>query len=85
VMGPTLFWCDRWLHEQQVEDLAPRLLGAIPKRRANKCVVLEALMNHKWISDIRGALTVGVLTNYLHLWNALVGVELWSEISDSHS
>jgi hypothetical protein len=54
----TLFWRDRWLHGQRVEDLAPRSLAAIPKRRVNKCKVVEALTNHKWISDIRGALPV---------------------------
>jgi hypothetical protein len=54
----TLFWRDRWLHGQRVEDLAPRSLAAIPKRRVNKCKVVEALANHKWISDIRGALPV---------------------------
>jgi hypothetical protein len=52
----TLFWRDRWLHGQRVEDFAPRLLATIPKRRANKCTVLEALTDQKWISDIRGAL-----------------------------
>jgi hypothetical protein len=81
----TLFWRDRWLHGHQVEDLALRLIAAIPKRRANKCTVLEALMDHKWISDIRGALTVGVLMDYLHLWNALADVELCPRVADSHS
>jgi hypothetical protein len=80
----TLFWRDRWLHGQRVEDLAPRLLAAIPKRRVNRCTVVEALANHKWISDIRGALTVGVIADYLHLWNALNGVELQPRIEDSH-
>jgi hypothetical protein len=47
-----LFWRDRWLHGQRVEDLALRLLAAIPKRKVNKCIVVEALANHKWISDI---------------------------------
>jgi hypothetical protein len=36
---------------------------------------VEALTNHKWISDIR-TLTVGVIADYLHLRNALNGVEL---------
>jgi hypothetical protein len=58
-----------------VEDLAPRLLAVIPKRRANKRTVLEALTNNKWISDIRGALTVRVIADYLHLWMLSLG---WS-------
>jgi hypothetical protein len=44
---------------------------------------VEALPNHKWISDIRGALTVGVIADYLHLRNALNGVELKPGIEDS--
>jgi hypothetical protein len=72
----TLFWCDRWLHGKQVGDLAPRLLVVIPKRRANKCTELEALTDYKWISNIRVALTVEVLMDYLHLWSALADVEL---------
>jgi hypothetical protein len=44
---------------------------------------VEALTNHKWISDIRGALTVGVIADYLHLRNALNGVELKPGIEDS--
>jgi hypothetical protein len=59
----TLFWRDRWLHGQRIEDLAPRQLGVIPKRRANKCTILEALMDHKWINDIQGALVVGVIAD----------------------
>jgi hypothetical protein len=67
----TLFWSDRWLNGHRVADIEPRLLAAIPKRRVNKCTIRETLIKHKWVSDIRGALTVGVIVDYLHLWNAL--------------
>jgi hypothetical protein len=43
-----------------------------------------ALFGHKWISDIRGALTVGVLVEYLHLWNILYETELHPEKEDIH-
>jgi hypothetical protein len=72
----TLFWRDRWLHGQRVTDITPRLLAAIPMCRTNKCIVQEALIGHKWISSMRGALTVGVIVEYLNLWNILCDVEL---------
>jgi hypothetical protein len=67
-----------------VADIAPWLLAVIPKRRVNKCTVREALMEHKCVSDIRGALTVDVIVDYLHLWNALQEVVLKSRVSDHH-
>jgi lipopolysaccharide/colanic/teichoic acid biosynthesis glycosyltransferase len=72
----TLFWQDRWLHGQRVADLALQLFAAISKRRVNKRTVKEALIEHTWISDITGALTVGVLAECLQLWNILGEVEL---------
>jgi hypothetical protein len=72
------------LHGQCVADIAPRLFAAIPKRRVSKRTVQEALPDHAWISDIREALTVGVLVEYLQLWNILCEVELQLDVSDSH-
>jgi hypothetical protein len=46
---------------QRVEDITRQLLAAIPKQRTNKCTVQEGLCGNKWILDIRGALTVGVI------------------------
>jgi hypothetical protein len=80
----TLFWQDGWINGERVADIASRLLAAIPKRRVNKCTVQETLSGHKWISDIRGALTVGVLVEYLHLWNILYEIELQREKEDIH-
>jgi hypothetical protein len=68
-----------------VADIAPRLLAAIPKRRVNKCTVRGALIEHKWVSNIRGALTVGVIVDYLQLWNDLQEVVLQPGVNDRHS
>jgi len=38
----------------------------------------------RWISDIRGALTVAVLAEYLWLWDLLSEVVLQPEIEDNH-
>jgi hypothetical protein len=58
-----------------VSNLAPRLFAIIPKRIANKRTVLEALTNRKWVSDIKGALSVGAFVDYLNLWE-LPGIVL---------
>jgi hypothetical protein len=42
----------------------------------NNRTVNEALTNRKWIADIKGALSVGVLINYLQLWEMLSAIEL---------
>jgi hypothetical protein len=65
-------------------SLAPRLFATIPKRIANRRTVLEALSNRKWISDIKGALSVGVLVDYLNLWELLSEIVLQPEVEDKH-
>lgn len=72
----TKFWKDKWLHGKKIADLAPRLLATIPKRIVNSRTVIEALTNRKWIADIKGALSVGVLIDYLQLWEMLSAIEL---------
>jgi hypothetical protein len=39
----TLFWKDRWLHGQSVQDLAPKFFCMVPKRIANKRTVQDAM------------------------------------------
>ena len=65
-------------------DIAPRLLQNIPKRRVNKRTVLDALSNQTWISDIQGALTVGVISEYLALWDIVTSVQLRPEVNNAH-
>lgn len=80
----TLFWSDRWLMGNRVVDIAPRLLQNVPKRRVNKRTVLDALTNQTWISDIQGALAVGVISEYLALWDIVTSVQLRREVNDTH-
>jgi hypothetical protein len=80
----TLFWSDRWLHGQKITDIAPRLVAVAPRKRINKRTVYEALMTRQWISDIPGALTVGIIAEFLHLWDVLLTVQLQPDISDNH-
>lgn len=69
---------------ERISDLAPRLFGIIPKRIVSKRTVQEALANRRWTSDINGALTVGAITDYLHLWEILSGFELQPGREDKH-
>ncbi|XP_012704012.1 uncharacterized protein LOC105915054 [Setaria italica] len=79
----TLFWTDRWLHGQSLDKLVPHLFGTVSKR-AKKRTVYEALTEMRWIADIRGALTVAVLSEYLGLWDLLSEVVLQPEVEDLH-
>lgn len=65
------FWQDRWVHGKKIEDLAPRLLAAVPKKIRNSRTVLEALTDRKWLTGIKGALTVGAFADLLDLWDVL--------------
>jgi hypothetical protein len=63
----TLFWSDNWLQGKSISIIAPSLFSIIPKRAAKSRTVHEALLNNRWIYDIRGGLTVGVLADYFKL------------------
>jgi len=78
-----LFWTDRWLQGQSLDKLMPHLFGTI-NSRAKKRTVHKAITGRKWIFDIRGALTVEVLTQYLGLWDIPAEVMLQPELEDTH-
>jgi hypothetical protein len=48
------------------------------------CIIHEALTTRRWVSDIQGALKVGVIIEFLHLWDILSNFELQPEVSDIH-
>jgi hypothetical protein len=80
----TLFWQDLWLHGQRIVGIAPRLVAAIPNKKINKQTVQEALTENRWALDIQGAIMVGVLVEYLQLWEVLQIVELQPGVQDNH-
>ena len=80
----TLFWIDKWLHGQCIADIAPQLFRLVPKRRANRRTVLDALNQNNWISDLKGALGVAALVEYLQLWDILSQIVLDPDVEDRH-
>lgn len=51
----TLFWKDKWLEGKNIQQVAPAIFSVIPKCKINRCTVMEALTNGKWVEDIRAA------------------------------
>jgi hypothetical protein len=80
----TLFWSDRWIQGQRIADLAPQVFATVPKMRISKRTVHEALTDHSWVMDIYGALTFGVINEFLSLWYLLSEVVLQPRIDDCH-
>jgi hypothetical protein len=80
----SLFWLDRWVHGQRIEDLVPRLFQLVPKRVANKRTVVDALTDSKWVQDLHGHLTESVLHDFLLLSELVANVSTQSGHLDKH-
>ena len=79
----TIFWTDRWLHGQSLDQLVTTPFGSV-NNKARKRTVYEALTEMKWVQDIRGAITVPVLTEILKLWDLLLDLTLQPEVDHAH-
>ena len=51
-----------------------------PKRAVKQQTVAQALHNRRWVSDIKGALTVEVLVEYLQIWDLVDDFNLHQDI-----
>jgi hypothetical protein len=78
-----LFWKDRWLDGKNIAELAPNLFSTIGKRTVKKRTVADSLSNRRWVSDIKGALTIQVLEEYLMIWDQVGRINLQPEILDT--
>lgn len=79
-----MFWKDRWLNGKGIAEIAPNLLQIITRRVANRRTVAAALNNRQWVADIRGALTVQVLEEYIQIWDQVEGIILQQGVPDMH-
>ena len=59
-------------------------MAAVDKKRLKRRTVQEALTNRAWVTDIQGALTFGVISEYLQLWDILVDIMLQPDEEDKH-
>jgi hypothetical protein len=80
----TLFWKDRWPEGKNVQEIAPHVYALISKRVVERRSVQKALINAKWIEDIRGSVSLEALMDYLKLWDIISEVELQVGVQDTH-
>jgi len=76
-----LFWKDRWLDGHTIAEIAPNLVKSVHKQTAKRTVA-QALLNGKWVEDIKGALTVQILVEYLQIWDLVDGLTLQQDVPD---
>jgi hypothetical protein len=78
----TLFWTDNWVHVQNLARLVPHIYGVVSKR-AKMISVFDVATNMRWVSDIRGVLTVNVFVEYLGVWDLVSHLVLQLEVEDT--
>jgi len=81
-VNPSYFGQTGGLMGGTLAELAPNLFSAVPKGVRKSRTVAQALHNRGWVRDIRGALTVQVLMEYLQVWDPLEGVILQQGVPD---
>lgn len=81
---PHLFWSNRSLQGRTISELAPNLFKLISKRAVKQRTVAQALTERRWVADIKGTLTVQVLTEYPQFWDLVEGLHLQQEVPDQH-
>jgi hypothetical protein len=63
----SFFWQDMWLDGQCLSALAPDLVRAVPTCLRKRRTLADGLANQAWIRDIKGALTMQVLVQFLEI------------------
>jgi hypothetical protein len=77
-----LFWADPWLARVQLSKIVLEVVAAVPARRWRQVTVAAALTDMSWVRDIRGALNIPVLMQYVVMYQRLQGVHLSPGIAD---
>ena len=49
--------------------MATTTCGMVTNRIKGRRTVYEALTNRRWVTDIKGALSLDILVEYLDLWD----------------
>jgi hypothetical protein len=64
-VASTLFWEERWLDGQGLQELASDLLAIVLVQHMR--TVQSALVDNAWLSDVQGPLTVPVIMQYVQV------------------
>ena len=80
----TKFWSDRWLRGRTISELALNLFSLIYQIVVKQRMVAQAVDSRRWVADIRGALTVQVLREYLLIWGVVDDLVLQPTVPDQH-
>ena len=78
----ALFWTDNWVNGSSIEFLAPCLFAAVPAKAKLCTTVAQGLLNSSWTQDIKGALTVQVILDYLNIWELVRPYQLLDGVND---
>jgi hypothetical protein len=70
------FWVDQWLNNRSVGQIVPTLIGHT-KPLNMRVTVAEALTEDSWVNMIKGTPSLQAIMEYLTLWDATRGVELY--------
>ena len=81
----TLFWEDRWLHGQRVQEIAPLIYSSIPKRIQTSMVVRQATEDAAWARDVGPNLGPDALQQFLLLWQSVSTWEVVESMQDTTS
>jgi hypothetical protein len=75
-------WIDPWLVGNHLSELASEVVIIVPAQRRRQLTVAVALSGMSWVRDIRGALTIPVLVQYVILFQQLQTVQLVPGVAD---
>ena len=67
----VLFWTDRWIHGNSIQDLALALIAFISRWIQSQWMVSHNLEDPSWVRDIKGGLSIAALFQYQQLWDIL--------------
>ena len=79
-----LFWNSNWLDGVSIKQLAPNLMDFV-RPQALKDTVAEALLNRKWVSDIRGSPSIPAIVEFLQVWDRVRNQALADEEDEADS
>jgi hypothetical protein len=71
----VLFWRDRWIDGQNVQDIAPTIAGKVKTRAFNARTVQQGMTDNRWALDLQGVLSAEEALDCARLWAAVHAVD----------